>query len=151
LRNYRNYISKTVLTRGAYIAYMVSMELEHIAMYVEDLEGARKFYEKYFGGTANAKYRNPKTGLETYFISFDGGARLEIMTRPKLLPHAGESMCMGLAHIAFKLESEDAVNTLTRRLADDGFAVVSAPRTTGDGCYESCIKDPEGNLVEITA
>ena len=29
-------------------------------------------------------------------------------------------------------------------------AVVSGPRTTGDGCYESCVAGPEGALVEIT-
>ncbi len=31
-----------------------------------------------------------------------------------------------------------------------GYAVISGPRTTGDGYYESCILDLENNQIEIT-
>ena len=47
--------------------------------------------------------------------------------------------------------SEEEVDRLTAELSDAGYEVVSGPRTTGDGYYESCVLGPEGNQVEITA
>lgn len=43
-----------------------------------------------------------------------------------------------------------AVDAKTAQLVADGFPLLSGPRTTGDGYYESVVQDPEGNLVEIT-
>ena len=48
------------------------------------------------------------------------------------------------------LGSREAVDELTCRLGSDGYEVLSGPRTTGDGYYESCILGPENNLIEIT-
>ena len=56
----------------------------------------------------------------------------------------------GYAHIAFSVGSREKVDALTERLRSDGFKVVSGPRTTGDGYYESCIVVIEGNQIEIT-
>ena len=56
----------------------------------------------------------------------------------------------GYIHIAFSLGNQQAVNELTERLRSDGYPVVSGPRTTGDGYYESCIVGIEGNQIEIT-
>lgn len=126
------------------------MKITHIALYTNDLARASAFYETYFGGVAGALYHNPKTGLQTYFLSFADGARLELMTRPQLGP-AAEGMHVGWAHLAFQAESRAAVDALTARLQTDGYTVVSGPRVTGDGYYESCVLDPDGNTVEITA
>lgn len=127
------------------------MTLEHIALYVSDLEAARRFFLDYFGAKSNDGYHNPRTGLRTYFLTFAGGSRLELMSRPGL-PDAGEkAFRAGYAHIAFKLGSREAVDALTRRLADDGYPVLSGPRVTCDGYYESCIAGIEGNVIEITA
>lgn len=126
------------------------MKITHIALYTNDLARARGFYETYFNGVAGALYHNPKTGLQTYFLSFADGARLELMTRPQLEP-AAEGMRIGWAHLAFQTESRSAVDALTARLQTDGYTVVSGPRVTGDGYYESCVLDPDGNIVEITA
>ena len=126
------------------------MKIEHIAMYVNDLEAARDFFVRYFGAVPNGGYHNPKTGLRTYFLSFGNGARLEIMTRPDLVDGEKALTRTGYAHLAFSLGSREAVDHLTARLRADGYAVVSGPRTTGDGYYESCILDIEGNQIEIT-
>ena len=126
------------------------MKIEHIALYTNDLARARTFYETYFGGVAGALYHNPKTGLQTYFLSFADGARLELMTRPQL-GSAAEGMHIGWAHLAFQTESRADVDALTARLKTDEYTVVSGPRVTGDGYYESCVLDPDGNTVEITA
>nr|WP_297172164.1 VOC family protein [uncultured Agathobaculum sp.] len=127
------------------------MMIEHMALYTLDIERLRAFYETYFDGTAGNQYHNPKTGLQTYFISFADGARLELMTRPALGQSAGSQPQTGWAHLAFKAGTRENVDALTERLRADGYKVTSGPRTTGDGYYESCVLDPDGNTVEITA
>ncbi len=125
------------------------MKIHHAALFTMDLEKMRSFYETYFGAQSGAKYCNPKTGLETYFLSFDDDTRLEIMTRPDLQSSGDDTPRAGWAHLAFGAGSKEGVNNLTERLACDGFQIFSAPRTTGDGYYESCVSDPDGNRVEI--
>ena len=126
------------------------MRIEHIAMYVNDLEAAREFFVKYLNGTSNDGYRNPNTGFRSYFISFEDGARLELMNKPVMEDPEKTLNRTGYAHIAFSVGSKEAVDELTARLKQDGYTVVSGPRTTGDGYYESCIITIEGNQIEIT-
>lgn len=127
------------------------MKIDHMALYTCDLERMRAFYETYFGATANQKYYNPRTGLQTYFLSFAGGARLEIMTRPALEECERSRLWTGWTHLAFSAGGRDAVDALTARLGAAGYEVTSGPRVTGDGYYESCVLDPDGNTVEIVA
>ena len=126
------------------------MRIEHIAMYVKDLEAARKFFISFFGGTSNNGYHNEKTGFKSYFISFDDGARLEIMYKPAIADLKKDVNRTGYAHIAFSVGSREAVDELTARIKAAGFEVVSGPRTTGDGYYESSIVVIEDNMIEIT-
>lgn len=126
------------------------MRISHAALYVKDLQGAKAFYEKYFGAKANEGYHNPKTGLRTYFLAFDGGCSLEIMTAPGMSDKPDGVRAHGYAHVAFSVGSRENVDAFTSRLLNDGFEVASAPRVTGDGFYESCVLDPEGNQIEIT-
>lgn len=105
--------------------------------------------KKYFGAKANDKYHNPRTGFTSYFLSFDGSPRLEIMNRANIEPSQRKAQ-MGYAHMAFSTGSRENVLALTERLRTDGFEIVGEPRTTGDGYFESVVRDPEGNLVEIT-
>ena len=125
------------------------MKINHVALYVQDLEAAKDFFKKYFGATENQKYHNPKTGLETYFLSFQGEARLEIMTRPALPSGEKSVLHDGYTHLAFSVGSKQKVDDLTRLLREDGFTVISGPRVTGDGYYESCVLDLEDNQIEI--
>lgn len=125
------------------------MEIEHIAIYVKDLEKTRKFYIKYFGAVSNEMYHNVKTGFKSYFLSFSSGARLEIMNKPDVSENENV-LRLGYAHFAFSVGSKEKVDELTERLKADGYCVVSGPRTTGDGYYESCVLDDEGNRIEIT-
>lgn len=126
------------------------MWIEHIAMYVNDLEKTKEFFVKYFNATSNEGYHNPNTDFRSYFLSFDDGARLEIMNRPQMKDEEKTLNRTGYIHIAFSLGSKKQVDDLTERLRNDGFSVVSGPRTTGDGYYESCIIGIEGNQIEIT-
>ncbi len=126
------------------------MKIHHIALWVSDLEQSRKFYAAYFGGVANEKYRNPVTGLETYFLTFGDGARLELMSRPECTADSRSAYGFGLTHLAFSVGSRCDVDALTARLCADGYTVAGQPRITGDGYYESVVLDPDGNRIEIT-
>lgn len=126
------------------------MRIEHVAMYVEDLEKTKDFFIKYFGANAGERYYNPKTELQSYFLSFDDGARLEIMQKPRVSNVRKELARTGYIHIAFSVGSREKVDELTRRLQEDGYKVVSGPRVTGDGYYESCVLCIEDNQIEIT-
>ncbi|MBQ8881037.1 MAG: VOC family protein [Oscillospiraceae bacterium] len=126
------------------------MKIEHIALYVNDLEKAMDFFVKYLGAVSNDGYHNPKTDFRSYFLTFEDGARLEIMTKPDLTDSGDFLNRFGYAHIAFSVGSKENVDALTAQLKKDGYPVISGPRTTGDGYYESCILGFEGNLIEIT-
>ena len=125
--------------------------IDHIAMYVNDPEKARDFFVRYFGAVPNEGYHNEKTGFRSYFLRFgDGTPRLELMNRPGISDRAAAEEQTGYAHIALSLGSREKVDVLTARLKEDGYAVVSGPRVTGDGYYESCILGFENNRIELT-
>ena len=126
------------------------MRVEHVALYVNNLEAARDFFVSYLGGRSNDGYHNKTTGFRSYFICFDDGARLEIMSKPEMIDAEKPFNRTGCAHMAFSVGSKERVDELTARLRADGFPVISGPRTTGDGYYESCIVAIEGNQIEIT-
>ena len=130
------------------------MHIDHIALWVRDLERVRTFYETYFWATANEKYTNVRKEFSSYFLTFpDGGSRLEIMQMPGIPDTKNEALVQftGLIHFAISVGSKDAVDALTQRLKSDGYIIVGEPRHTGDGYYESVILDPEENRIEITA
>ncbi len=126
------------------------MKIEHIAMYVNDLEKAKAFFVKYFAAKSNDRYLNQKTNFQSYFLSFDDGARLEIMNKPGMSDLPKDLARTGYVHLAFSVGSKDKVNALTAELKADGYEVISGPRMTGDGYYESCLVALEGNQIEIT-
>ncbi len=124
--------------------------INHVAAYVKDLEKAKDFFVKYFNATPNKMYHNPHTGLKTYFLAFDYGARLEIMIRPGLSYSSDSGTRVGYVHVAFSLGSREEVDKLTSRLANDGYKVMSGARITGDGYYESCVEGIDNLILELT-
>ena len=129
------------------------MKIEHIAVWANDIEQLKTFYETYFEAQANAKYTNPRNLYQSYFLTFSSGARLELMQRPDIETLQRENSAqefIGYAHLAMAVGSEAAVDALTQRLVSDGYQRLSGPRRTGDGYYESVMLDPAGNRIEIT-
>lgn len=128
------------------------MHIEHVAIWTKDLEQLKAFYETYFQARTGDKYLNAKKQFESYFLTFSSGARLELMRMPTVAEslNAARGQCVGYTHLAFSVGSEERVDALTARLRSDGYQVVDGPRRTGDGYYESCVLDPDGNRVEIT-
>lgn len=124
------------------------MRIEHLALWVTDLEEMKAFYEKYFHVTSSVKYRNSKTGFSSYFLSFESGARLELTNKHFLSPRIQDSL--GYSHLALAVGNQAAVDQMTETLVAAGFPLLSGPRWTGDGYYESVVQDPEGNLIELT-
>ena len=128
----------------------MNVRIDHIALYVNDLEGAKNFFETYFQAVSNEGYHNETTDFRSYFLTFSDGSRLELMTKPDLTDSGNLLDRFGYAHIAFSVGSKEAVEELTERLKADGYPTLSGPRVTGDGYYESCVLGFEGNIIEIT-
>ena len=129
------------------------MKIEHIAIWVKDIDKVCEFYRKYFGGNIHPLYHNPKKQFTSRFVTFEDGTRLEVMNNPNV-GTLTESMFhvehLGFAHLSFSVGSKEKVDLLTKEMSNDGIIVVGEPRTTGDGYYESVVLDPEGNRIEIT-
>jgi lactoylglutathione lyase len=142
-----SYISKKQSRKEEF----TTMRIEHIAIWVDNLETMRKFYSDYFSALSGEKYVNPKKGYSSYFLKFPGSeTRIELMNRHDIVNEPYKRGFMkGVAHLAFSVGSKVLVDSLTERLRADNFSIESEPRTTGDGYYESVVLDPEGNYVEI--
>ena len=127
------------------------MKIEHIAIWAKDIDKVCDFYHKYFDGEVQPLYHNPTKQFTSRFVTFEGGARLEVMHKPDLF-HVEQfpSEHLGFTHLSFSVGSKEEVDRLTQKMSDDGIQVVGQPRTTGDGYYESVVLDPEGNRVEVT-
>ena len=145
LHQLRNLLISLSIQNGGII-----MRIEHVALYVNDLENTKKFFMKYLGAKSNDGYHNQKTGFCSYFLTFDDGARIEIMNMPEMVDLPKKIVRTGYSHIAFSVGSIEKVDALTAKLKADGYEVLSGPRTTGDGYYESCIVAVEDNQIEIT-
>lgn len=132
------------------------MQLEHVAIWTHRLEALKDFYMCYFEADANDKYvsdKGERGTFESYFLSFKGGARLELMKLPAI-PQGDKGNgyeATGLTHIAFCVNRREQLDILYNRLKSDGVKIAGEPRITGDGYYEACVLDPDGNRVEITA
>jgi lactoylglutathione lyase len=127
------------------------MRIEHIALWVEDLEKMKEFYEKFFEVKSNGKYVNSNKNFSSYFLSFESGARIELMHKPGIVRDSKiYTEKSGLAHFAVSVGSKEKVDALTSLIRENGYSIIGEPRITGDGYYESIVSDPEGNWVEIT-
>jgi lactoylglutathione lyase len=129
------------------------MHIHHIAIWVRDLQSVRAFYETYFAARAGELYTNPRTGFRSYFLSFETGAQIELMSRADVaerpIPPPAEGL--GYAHLSITLGSPEAVEALVERMRREGVQIIGQPRRTGDGYYEAVVLDPEGSRVEIAA
>jgi lactoylglutathione lyase len=128
------------------------MKIEHVAIWTKDIEKLKGFYEKYFNAKSTNKYTNPNKNFASYFLSFESGARIEIMQKPEIPESKNDvyEQFTGIIHIAFSLGSKAKVDLLTKQLRNDNIEILDGPRKTGDGYYETAFLDPEGNRVEIT-
>lgn len=127
-----------------------NMKLSHIAIWTQELERSRDFYVTYFNGQSNEKYVNPTKGFASFFVTFEGGASLEIMQQTDIT-EIKEGNHVGLAHFAFSVGSKEKVDEMIEQFRQDGYTITGNPRTTGDGFYEGAFLDPDGNLVEVIA
>lgn len=128
------------------------MKIEHLAVWVEDIELLRQFYMTYFNLSCSDKYINPKRNYTSYFLSFgEGKTRIELMNIPRMNAPESRGNLKGLAHFAIAVGGKERVDELTERFRKDGYIIAGEPRTSGDGYYESVVLDPEGNYVEIVA
>ena len=126
------------------------MKIDHVAIWVKDLEKMKDFYISVFDMKCNTKYINPVKKFSSYFLSFDNGARIELMHKDDIDGENNRSTSYGITHLAISVGCKTKVDNLTNSIKEMGYKIVGEPRTTGDGYYESVILDPEGNQIEIT-
>jgi lactoylglutathione lyase len=128
------------------------MKIEHLALWTNQLEELKDFYIKFFHAVSNEKYYNPGKQFSSYFLSFDNGARLELMQMPAIPPGKNDFLQqnIGLIHFAVSTGSKEKVEALTEEIRQAGYKIIGEPRWTGDGYYESVILDPDNNRIEIT-
>jgi lactoylglutathione lyase len=127
------------------------MKIEHVAIWTARLEILRDFYCRFFNGISNERYYNPAKNFSSYFISFEQGPRLEIMSRPDIPDNLNDpvSQYKGVIHFAFEVRTMEEVDRLAQKFIDAGVPLLSGPRKTGDGYYEFEIFDPDQNRVEV--
>jgi lactoylglutathione lyase len=129
------------------------MILEHAAIWASDLEALKNYYTRFFNARVNDKYINENKQFRSYFLSFDSGARLEIMTRPDIPDNANDpvnAQYKGIIHLAFGVNTIQEVDDKAKELNENGYLILSGPRKTGDGYYEFETLDPENNRIEVT-
>jgi lactoylglutathione lyase len=130
------------------------MTLEHVAIWTDNLELLKAYYLKYFQAYSKHKYTNPIKGFESYFLSFESGARLEIMSMPGIPANSNDTIKAqhrGIIHLAFGVNSVEEVDAKAMELKENGYPILSGPRKTGDGYYEFETLDPDNNRLEVTA
>jgi len=128
------------------------MILEHVAIWTSQIERLKEYYTKYFQAISNEKYINVNTGFSSYFLSFGSGARLELMSRPDVPTNQNDTVQLqhlGIIHLAFAVDTTQAVDEKALELQNDGFAILRGPRKTGDGYYEFETLDPDNNRLEV--
>ena len=124
--------------------------IEHVGVWVRDIDAVAEFYARWFGARIGERYENPRKGFASRFLALGDGARLELMTRADVTETAPRVQ-LGLAHVAITVPGEAAVDALAAQLRAAGVPIEDGPRRTGDGYYECVVRDPEGNRVEIAA
>lgn len=130
------------------------MKIDHIAVWTLQLEMLKDYYVKYFNGTPNEKYINSEKQYESYFVSFESGARIELMQKPGIPQNLNDTVAkqyMGIIHIAFGVENMEMVNKKSEELKKAGYQVLRGPRKTGDGYWEFETLDPDNNRIEVSA
>lgn len=127
----------------------MNIGIAHVAVYASDLEATKDFYVKYFNGKCGERYEN-QDGFSSYFVSFGNTVRLEVMHSLHLKRQQIDEYASGWSHVAFSVGDKETVMSITEKITSAGYALYSPPRETGDGYFESCVADPDGNRVEIT-
>lgn len=127
------------------------MKIDHIAVWTTDIERLKNYYVNFFGAVSNDIYINKETGFSSYFLSFDSGARLEIMHRNDIPENLNDTIkqYLGYIHIALWVETEEEVDAKLELLRNAGYPILRGPRVSGDGYYEFETLDPDKNRLEV--
>lgn len=125
--------------------------LEHVALVTNDMERLRDFYVRHFGGTAE-HWGSENSAHRLCFISFgEGTTRLELESgTPAGVIEGDREKVVGIAHLAFQVDSKEELHEKTRELAEAGHPQRTPPTAYGTEFYESSFWDPDGNIVELT-
>jgi lactoylglutathione lyase len=125
------------------------MKIAHVALWTADLDGLCRFWAETFGAVVGDLYESARRpGFCSRFLTLKAGPSIEVMQGPWITRDVLQER-QGYAHLALSLGSRKAVDAMAAQAAASGI-LISPARMTGDGFYEAVLKDPDGNLIEIT-
>jgi lactoylglutathione lyase len=125
------------------------MKIAHVALWTADLDGLCHFWAETFGAAVGDLYESARRpGFCSRFLTLKGGPTIEVMQGPWITRRVVEER-QGYAHLALSLGSREAVDAMAAQAEASGI-LMSPARMTGDGFYEAVLRDPDGNLIEIT-
>lgn len=125
------------------------MRISNIGMYVKDLEGAKKFFEDYFGAKVHAIYNEEENNYYSYIMKFDEGPKIELMTKPEIVDEKKNRNRTGYIHICIKLDSMEKLEEVIAKMKKDGYEILYEPATNGGREVRAITF--EDNILEVCA
>jgi HAD superfamily hydrolase (TIGR01509 family) len=124
------------------------MKLDHIGIEVRDLYSVELFYRKALGFAPRYRYVSQNSpGLRTVLLDREG-VSLELLERPRGEGFPGER-ARAPNHLSLGVDDVDGAYAQLAALGLAG-APLTPPRDTGDGARVMSLRDPEGNVVELS-
>ena len=122
--------------------------IANVGMFVKDLEGARKFFEDFFGAELYADYNEEENKYYSYIMKVGDGAKLELMTKPQIADQPKDPNRTGIAHMAIRVDSREKLNEVIRRFHENGWHFFYEPKDEkGRECRVVTFED---NVLEVS-
>ena len=122
------------------------MRISNVGLMVKDLEGARKFFEDYFGASVHAQY-NEDNGYRSYIMKFDENPKIELMSKPEVIDAQKDKNNAGYIHICIKVDSKEKFEEILAKVKADNYEVLYEPSTVGGQEFRAiCFED---NIIEV--
>ncbi len=101
--------------------------LKNVGIFVKDLEGAKDFFEKYFGAKVLKTVDNLEKEYYSYILNFDGQAWVELMKKPETVVLPTDPNRLGLAHICFMIDTREKLNEIIKGFKKSGYTIQYKP------------------------
>ena len=122
------------------------MRLHHVAFWTRRIDVLEDFYARHLGG--KVLFRHAIGNFRCTFMSLDDSVKIELMSRTELGdPDLTERI--GYSHLSLEVDSKARVDQLTETFRAAGIPIEKDKEQYDDGFYESSIRDPDGNVIEI--
>ena len=122
------------------------MRISNIGLMVKDLEGARKFFEDFFGMVVHAEY-SEDNGYKSYIMKTDENPKLELMSKPEIIDAKKDKNNAGYIHICIKVDSKEKFEEILAKVKAANYEILYEPATVGGTEFRAiCFED---NIIEV--